>query len=408
MLASTRSLVRAAAGAASRPMAFTPRLLSSSSLSIRHMSSTVSEVETPINGYHALNGFQLKPESPSYFTTNPVYNELIVNLDATYRQCRPTAKPSKDAMRPNWLGKDALAQAVGVDSLKTSQYRLIVSKLNQLATLTPRPASVEIMFAQFAKTQEQLSQKAKPRVVDHLGRALATGRRKEASASVYVVEGEGHVLVNGQDAATYFKKSQDRDALLKPLGVTDLVGKYNVWALVQGGGTTGQAEAISLGIAKALMTHTPELKPTLRRAGCITRDMRVVERKKPGQYGARKKFQWKANKKVSYKFTIDCSGPAGDKIFDAAAFEKFLHDRIKIEGRTGGLADKVTIVRADDAKITVTANQEFSKRYLKYLTKKFLKKHQLRDWLRVIASDKGTYELRYFNIANQDEDEDEE
>ncbi|KAF9206125.1 hypothetical protein BGZ59_000113 [Podila verticillata] len=116
----------------------------------------------------------------------------------------------------------------------------------------------------------------------------------------------------------------------------------------------------------------------------------------------------KANKKVSYKFTIDCSGPAGDKIFDAAAFEKFLHDRIKIEGRTGGLADKVTIVRADDAKITVTANQEFSKRYLKYLTKKFLKKHQLRDWLRVIASDKGTYELRYFNIANQDDEEDEE
>ncbi|KAG0338445.1 37S ribosomal protein S9, mitochondrial [Podila horticola] len=292
MLASTRSLVRAAAGVASRPMAFTPRaLLSASTSSIRHM-STVSEVDTPINGYHALSGFQLKPESPSYFTTNPVYNELIVTLDATYRQCRPTAKPSKDAVRPNWLGKDALAQAVGVNSLKTSQYRLIVSKLNQLATLTPRPAAVETMFAQFAKTQEQLSQKAKPRVVDHLGRALATGRRKEASASVYVVEGEGAVMVNGQDAATYFKKAQDRDALLKPLGVTDLVGKYNVWALVQGGGTTGQAEAISLGIAKALMTHTPELKPTLRRAGCITRDMRVVERKKPGQYGARKKFQW--------------------------------------------------------------------------------------------------------------------
>ncbi|KAF9094342.1 hypothetical protein BGX29_000039 [Mortierella sp. GBA35] len=116
----------------------------------------------------------------------------------------------------------------------------------------------------------------------------------------------------------------------------------------------------------------------------------------------------KVSKKVSYKFVIDCSGPAGDKIFDASAFEKFLHDRIKIEGRTGGLADKVNIVRGDDAKITVTANQEFSKRYLKYLTKKFLKKHQLRDWLRVIASDKGTYELRYFNIANQDEDEDEE
>ncbi|KAF9430909.1 37S ribosomal protein S9, mitochondrial [Podila epigama] len=412
MLASSRSLMRAAVGAVTRPMAFSALRTGVTTTGMRHSSNLastpVSEVQEPINGYHALNGFQVKPESPSYFTTNPVYNELIVNLDAMYRQVRPVAKPSKESDRPNWLGRDALAEAIGVSTLKTSQHRLVISKLNQLATLTPRPARIAELFVKFSKSEEQMAQKAKPRVVDHLGRALATGRRKEASASVYVVEGDGHVMINGQDVATYFKKSQDRDSLLKPFTVTDLVGKYNVWALVQGGGTTGQAEAISLGVAKALMTHLPELKPRLRKAGCITRDMRVVERKKPGQYGARKKFQWKASKKVLYKFTIDCSGPAGDKIFDAAAFEKFLHDRIKIEGRTGALADKVTIVRADDAKITVTANQEFSKRYLKYLTKKFLKKHQLRDWLRVIASDKNTYELRYFNIANQDDDEDEE
>ncbi|KAI7824677.1 ribosomal protein S9/S16-domain-containing protein [Gamsiella multidivaricata] len=248
--------------------------------------------EQPIDGYGSLGGFQLKPASPSYFTTNPVYNELIVNLDYTYRQYRPITKPFKQALRPNWLGKEALRTAVGVDALKTSQYRLIVSKLNQLATLTPRPAPVEALFNQFSKTEEQMAQKAKPRVVDHLGRALATGRRKEASASVYVVEGDGKMLINGQEAASYFKKIQDRESLLKPFEVTSLLGKYNVWALVKGGGTTGQAEAISLGIAKALMTHSPELKPTLRKAGCITRDMRVVERKKPGQYGARKKFQW--------------------------------------------------------------------------------------------------------------------
>ncbi|KAF8937844.1 37S ribosomal protein S9, mitochondrial [Dissophora ornata] len=248
--------------------------------------------EQPINGYHSLSGFQNKPESPSYFTTNPVYNELIVNLDHTYRQHRPVTKPSKQAQRPNWLGKEALTAAVGIKSLKTSQYRLIVSKLNLLASLTPRPTPVEAIFAQYSKTEEQMAQKAKPRVVDHLGRAQATGRRKEASASVFVVEGEGKVLINGQEAAHYFNKSQDRDSLLKPFQVTDLLGKYNVWALVSGGGTTGQAEAISLGIAKALMTHSPELKPALRKAGCITRDMRVVERKKPGQYGAREKFQW--------------------------------------------------------------------------------------------------------------------
>ncbi|KAL1922786.1 60S ribosomal protein eL22 [Calcarisporiella thermophila] len=114
-------------------------------------------------------------------------------------------------------------------------------------------------------------------------------------------------------------------------------------------------------------------------------------------------------KKIQKKFVIDCSGPANDKIFDAAAFEKFLHDRVKVNGRTNNLGDAVTIARGGDSKITVTANTQFSKRYLKYLTKKFLKKHQLRDWLRVIASDKQTFELRYFNISSQeDEEEDEE
>ncbi|KAF9088759.1 37S ribosomal protein S9, mitochondrial [Mortierella sp. GBA35] len=300
---SSRTLGRILSGSVSRPAlqirataAITPVAIRSLSQSTSLNTSTTtthsSHDREPVSGYNSLSGFQLKPQSPSYFTTNPVYNELIVNLDYAYRQFRPTTKPSKTSVRPNWLGKDALTRAVGVDTLKTSQYRLIVSKLNQLATLTPRPGPVEVLFSRFAKTEEQMGQKAKPRVVDALGRALATGRRKEASASVYVVEGEGKVLVNGKEGAEYFKKSQDRDSLLKPLNVTNLLGQYNVWALVQGGGTTGQAEAISLGIAKALMTHTPELKPTLRKAGCITRDMRVVERKKPGQYGARKKFQW--------------------------------------------------------------------------------------------------------------------
>ncbi|KAG0257573.1 37S ribosomal protein S9, mitochondrial [Mortierella polycephala] len=295
---SSRTLARIFVGAIGRPLqsgAHTSAARAASTTAIRSFSqsSTANAAqEQPAAGYEALSGFQLKPASPSYFTTNPVYNELIVNLDYAYRQYRPVTKPSKQAQRPNWLGRDALPAAVGVVALKTSQYRLIISKLNQLATLTPRPAPVETLFSQFAKSEEHMAQKARVRVVDHLGRALATGRRKEASASVYVVEGEGHVLVNGKDASEYFNKSQDRDSLLKPLKVTDLLGKYNIWARVQGGGTTGQAEAISLGIAKALMTHTPDLKPTLRKAGCITRDMRVVERKKPGQYGARKKFQW--------------------------------------------------------------------------------------------------------------------
>ena len=96
-----------------------------------------------------------------------------------------------------------------------------------------------------------------------------------------------------------------------------------------------------------------------------------------------------------------------DKIMDdLGSFEKFLADRIKVGGKAGALGDAVKITR-DRSKITVTSEVDMSKRYLKYLTKKYLKKHNVRDWLRVIASnkDRNVYELRYFNIADQEEEE---
>ncbi|KAJ1722830.1 60S ribosomal protein L22 [Coemansia erecta] len=111
------------------------------------------------------------------------------------------------------------------------------------------------------------------------------------------------------------------------------------------------------------------------------------------------------------RYVIDVSAPAGDKILDVAAFEKFLHDRIKVQGRTNNLSDAVVITRDGDKAVIVTVKIDFSKRYLKYLTKKFLKKNNLRDWLRVVSTTKDTYVLRYFNLTNQEEeseDEDEE
>uniref|UniRef100_A0A0C9RYZ2 Large ribosomal subunit protein eL22 n=1 Tax=Wollemia nobilis TaxID=56998 RepID=A0A0C9RYZ2_9CONI len=116
----------------------------------------------------------------------------------------------------------------------------------------------------------------------------------------------------------------------------------------------------------------------------------------------------KGGKKKANTFVIDCGKPVEDKIMDIASFEKFLQDRIKVGGKTGVLGDVVTIAREKN-KISVTSETAFSKRYLKYLTKKYLKKHNVRDWLRVIASnkDRNVYELRYFNIAeNEAEDED--
>jgi len=109
-------------------------------------------------------------------------------------------------------------------------------------------------------------------------------------------------------------------------------------------------------------------------------------------------------KQAWIQYTVDVSKPVEDGIMDAAAFEKYLHDRFKVNGKAGVLGDVVKISR-EKTKINVTASIAFSKRYLKYLAKKFLKKQSLRDWLRVVATSKTAYELRYYNIDEQAEGE---
>ena len=115
----------------------------------------------------------------------------------------------------------------------------------------------------------------------------------------------------------------------------------------------------------------------------------------------------KKKKKQVLKFTLDCTHPVEDGIMDAANFEQFLQERIKVNGKAGNLGGGVVTIERSKSKITVTSEVPFSKRYLKYLTKKYLKKNNLRDWLRVVANSKESYELRYFQI-NQDEEEEED
>ena len=105
----------------------------------------------------------------------------------------------------------------------------------------------------------------RPAVIDEDGRASGVGRRKSSSAKVYLVQGEGEVLVNGKAINNVFGRIHDRESALWALKATGRLDKYNVWALVSGGGVTGQAEAITLGAAKALMVFEPALKPALRR-----------------------------------------------------------------------------------------------------------------------------------------------
>jgi len=118
------------------------------------------------------------------------------------------------------------------------------------------------------------------------------GRRKAAIARVYLSEGKGQITVNNRDFKDYFPDKQLHYIVEQPLVLLELQGNYDIKVNLDGGGMTGQAEALRLGISRALIKINPEYKPALRAEGFVTRDPRVVERKKPGQPKARKKFQF--------------------------------------------------------------------------------------------------------------------
>jgi small subunit ribosomal protein S9 len=119
-----------------------------------------------------------------------------------------------------------------------------------------------------------------------------TGRRKSAVARIYVRDGKGQITVNERDYKDYFTTHQLRGFVEQPLKVAESEGKYDIKANLDGGGLTGQAEALRLAISRALIKIDPEIKPMLKSKGLITRDPREVERKKPGQPKARKRFQF--------------------------------------------------------------------------------------------------------------------
>ena len=127
---------------------------------------------------------------------------------------------------------------------------------------------------------------------DKLGRAYATGKRKDAVARVWIKPGSGKVSVNGKDQDTYFARPVLRLILRQPMQIAGVEGQFDVVATVKGGGLTGQAGAVKHGISKALQLYEPSLRSALKAAGFLTRDSRVVERKKYGKRKARRSFQF--------------------------------------------------------------------------------------------------------------------
>ncbi|BAF22432.1 Os07g0658200 [Oryza sativa Japonica Group] len=139
--------------------------------------------------------------------------------------------------------------------------------------------------------QEEIA-KARVRQVDEKGRAYGTGKRKCSIARVWIQPGDGKFIVNDKQFDSYFPILDHRADLLRPFTVTKTLGRWDVTCTVKGGGVSGQVGAIRLGISRALQNWEPGLRPNLKAAGYLTRDSRVVERKKPGKAKARKSFQW--------------------------------------------------------------------------------------------------------------------
>lgn len=128
--------------------------------------------------------------------------------------------------------------------------------------------------------------------IDDLGRSYATGRRKNATARVWIKRGSGMITINGRDVTSYFARPVLQMVLKQPFDVAERMGEFDVMATVVGGGLSGQAGAVRHGISRALTYFEPGLRPVLKAGGFMTRDSRVVERKKYGKAKARRSFQF--------------------------------------------------------------------------------------------------------------------
>ena len=167
-----------------------------------------------------------------------------------------------------------------------------VAETTAAETATVEAPAADAVEAPAAPVVTQVETPLREQQLDKYGRAYATGRRKDAVARVWLKPGSGKIEVNGRDQSIYFARPTLRLVINQPFGITDRIGQYDVVATVKGGGLSGQAGAVKHGIAQALSRYEPALRTAVKREGFLTRDSRVVERKKYGRAKARRSFQF--------------------------------------------------------------------------------------------------------------------
>ena len=207
------------------------------------------------------------PVSASYFTRYPIFNDNFLELEKLARTYGnlPTIPPSQ-AERVAWKSLNDCRLGLG-EQVKSTDYSRCLSLVKRLHMIHPelKPVPVKQALEFFKKDIQPYQNVPKIIPIDKHGRSRGVGRRKASVAKAFVVEGTGEVQVNGKSLADFFGRVHDRESAVWALHATNRLDKYNVWSIVKGGGTTGQAEALTLAVAKALLVHEPALKPALRR-----------------------------------------------------------------------------------------------------------------------------------------------
>lgn len=223
----------------------------------------------PEINFNTFNGnpARIVPASPSYFSGNPRFIDHVLRLE--HLQAKYSTLPivaAADAPRMAWFKLPQFRDFVG-EIVPTKKYKSLLKILQRLNRIEPGqvPGEVRGALKSFLRPGNPYAVELVPRPVDDNGCARAKGKRKESTAVVQLVEGEGEILVNGKSLVEVFQRVHDRESALWALRSSQRMDKYNAFITVKGGGVTGQAEAITLAIARALLLHEPGLKPVLRR-----------------------------------------------------------------------------------------------------------------------------------------------
>lgn len=249
-----------------------------------------------------------KSVSLAHFTNRPQFYDLLLTLERNFDLLEQFQWPDDPAVAKalreliqtesarskqtvSWLRIEAMGKIAGGIKLSIKEYRSLTNVLNATwnhpDSLLVRNALQPYLRDTRTRADDRQKSSVKP-----AGWVRAVGRRKNASAAVWLMPGTGVITVNGGALDEYFSRVADRAEVVRPLELVGVLGQYDVVCKTRGGGITGQAGACRHGIARALFALDPGTRPVLKKNKMLRRDPRMVERKKPGQKKARKKFQW--------------------------------------------------------------------------------------------------------------------